>query len=273
MDLAILLRNLTAHNDAATLGDVIEELQRMSMSSLAIDERLQILKRFVKLQHLTVDQLKRSAASSPESLHMILLDINMLEVCKMSSAECCDPVTTDLPVAPADSATPSLEARLVASSVVVDPVVVVAPPVAPVAVVAPPVAPVAVVAPPVAPVAVAPPTASVVVVEAEVARMLQQLVSDAPVSWMSLPTTLTHAMELAEQVVGLTGPQKRQLVIDALLQLVRTVDKEAGISVADPVFEALLPSLVDHFVTVSKDGISVNVPTTPAGCFAAFCCK
>ena len=263
MDLAILLRNLTAHNDAATLGDVIEELQRMSMSSLAIDERLQILKRFVKLQHLTVDQLKRSAASSPESLHMILLDINMLEVCKMSSAECCDPVTTDLPVAPADSATPSLEARLVASSVVVDPVVVVAPPVAPVAVVAPPVAPVA----------VAPPTASVVVVEAEVARMLQQLVSDAPVSWMSLPTTLTHAMELAEQVVGLTGPQKRQLVIDALLQLVRTVDKEAGISVADPVFEALLPSLVDHFVTVSKDGISVNVPTTPAGCFAAFCCK
>ena len=184
-------------------------------------------------------------------------------------------VVASPPVAPRAVAPPpvaSPPAVVVASPPVPLAVVVASPPVAspPAVVVAsPPVAPRAVmVAPPPAVVAA---SVGVVVVEAEVARMLQQLVSDAPVSWMSLPTTLTQAMELAEQVVGLTGPQKRQLVIDALLQLVRTVDKEAGISVADPVFEALLPSLVDHFVAVSKDGISVNVPTTPAGCFAMFC--
>lgn len=118
------------------------------------------------------------------------------------------------------------------------------------------------------------PSVAVVVVETEVARLLQKLVTDdAPVTWSSLPGIVTKAMEIAEQVYGLNGSQKRQLVIDALTQLVRTVDKEAGISVADPVFEALLPSLVDHFVAVSKDGLSINVvPTTPASCFAFLCC-
>jgi hypothetical protein len=118
------------------------------------------------------------------------------------------------------------------------------------------------------------PSVAVVVVETEVARLLQKLVTDdAPVTWSSLPGIVTKAMEIAEQVYGLNGSQKRQLVIDALTQLVRTVDKEAGISVADPVFEALLPSLVDHFVAVSKDGLSINVVTpTPASCFAFLCC-
>lgn len=118
------------------------------------------------------------------------------------------------------------------------------------------------------------PSVAVVVVETEVARMLQKLVTDdAPVTWSSLPGIVTKAMEIAEGLYGLNGPQKRQLVIDALTQLVRTVDKEAGISVADPVFEALLPSLVDHFVAVSKDGLSINLtPPTPAGCLAFLCC-
>lgn len=116
---------------------------------------------------------------------------------------------------------------------------------------------------------------AVVVVETEVARLLQKLVTDTePITWSSLPRMVTKAMELVENLYGLNGIQKRQLVIDALTQLVRTVDKEAGISIADPVFQAMLPSLVDHFVTVSKDGLSINVaPPTPAGCFRFLCCK
>jgi len=116
---------------------------------------------------------------------------------------------------------------------------------------------------------------AVVVVETEVARLLQKLVTDTePITWSSLPKMVTKAMELVENLYGLNGIQKRQLVIDALTQLVRTVDKEAGISIADPVFQAMLPSLVDHFVTVSKDGLSINVaPPTPAGCFRFLCCK
>ena len=122
---------------------------------------------------------------------------------------------------------------------------------------------------------IAKPSVAVVVVETEVARLLQKLVTDSEsVTWSSLPRTLTKAMELAEQVYGLTGVQKRQLVIDALTQLVRTVGKEAGTTIADPVFEAMLPSLVDHFVTVSKDGLSINVtPPTPSGCLAFLCCS
>ena len=78
------------------------------------------------------------------------------------------------------------------------------------------------------------------------------------VSWATLPSVLVHAMEQVEKYKTLSGAQKRQLVIDSMNLLIERLDKDTELEVANPVFKALVPVLIDQLVTAPKDGLEIN---------------
>ena len=78
------------------------------------------------------------------------------------------------------------------------------------------------------------------------------------VSWSTLPSVLVHAMEQVEKYKTLSGAQKRQLVIDSMNLLIERLDKDTELEVANPVFKALVPVLIDQLVTATKDGLEIN---------------
>lgn len=80
----------------------------------------------------------------------------------------------------------------------------------------------------------------------------------AEVSWATLPSVIVHAMEHVEKYKTLSGAQKRQLVIDSMNLLIERLGKDTELEVANPVFKALVPVLIDQLVTATKDGLEIN---------------
>jgi hypothetical protein len=91
--------------------------------------------------------------------------------------------------------------------------------------------------------------------------------------WSTLPIFLARSMELAETYVGLTGAQKKAVVISAIQDLIKNLGKDTPLEFADPVFQALVPTIIDQLVTATKDGgLKINNPAEVVSSGAAKCC-
>ena len=92
-------------------------------------------------------------------------------------------------------------------------------------------------------------------------------VSTTAVTWDTLPRLVIQAMEAAEKVKGLSGDKKKAVVVAGIQALIRKVGAgNASMGATDPILLALVPTLVDRLVDVSKQGIQINVPAGVAGC-------
>jgi hypothetical protein len=108
-------------------------------------------------------------------------------------------------------------------------------------------------------------------VKATVDKRVQDIVKLLPteVSWATLPLVIVRAMEQAETYKKMSGAEKRQLVIESVNLLIERLGKNTELEVADPIFKALVPVLIDQLVTATKDGLQVNARVKT--CFS-WCC-
>lgn len=94
----------------------------------------------------------------------------------------------------------------------------------------------------------------------------QLVLSFTSLSWETLPSVVLRSVELVESFGTMTGSQKKAMVIFAIQKLITKLDAKSSVAAADPVFQAIVPVLIDQLVTVSKDGIHINM-ATPSSCF------
>jgi hypothetical protein len=93
--------------------------------------------------------------------------------------------------------------------------------------------------------------------------------STTAVSWDTLPRLVIQAMEAVERVKGLSGDKKKAVVVAGIQALIRKLGAaNASMGASDPILLALVPTLVDRLVDVSKQGIQINVPAGVSGCCA-----
>ena len=92
-------------------------------------------------------------------------------------------------------------------------------------------------------------------------------------SLATLPTLVKLACQTVQSYKTLRGAEKKALVIVALQQLIEQTQAQQGADVAafSPIFVALVPTLIDEFVSVSKDGLDIEVQA-PKGCMRLFSC-
>jgi hypothetical protein len=114
---------------------------------------------------------------------------------------------------------------------------------------------------------------------ADLARRVRAAVSAKKVTPAGVTIMVTTAMSLAERVPGLTGPQKKDLVVAAVFAV---VDEAVGApgepsETRDALRAAaalLVPGIVDAVVAASKGQLGINdgaaPPAAPAWC--AWCC-
>jgi hypothetical protein len=114
---------------------------------------------------------------------------------------------------------------------------------------------------------------------ADLARRVRAAVTAKKVTPAGVTIMVTTAMGLAERIPGLTGPQKKDLVISAVLAV---VDEAVGTpgepsETRDALRAAaalLAPGIVDAVVAASKGQLGINGGATlsaaPAWC--AWCC-
>ena len=100
-------------------------------------------------------------------------------------------------------------------------------------------------------------------VTADLVSKLMQTTS--AMSWDALPRVVIQAMEAVELVKGLSGDRKKALVVAGIQALIRKLGTHSNMGAADPILLALVPTLVDRLVAVSKQGIQINTAAATVG--------
>jgi hypothetical protein len=111
---------------------------------------------------------------------------------------------------------------------------------------------------------------------ADLARRVRAAVSAKKVTPAGVTIMVTTAMSLAERVPGLTGPQKKDLVVGAVLAVVdEAVGTPGEPSEARDALRAaaalLAPGIVDAVVAASKGQLGINDGEAPAAAVPAWC--
>jgi hypothetical protein len=89
----------------------------------------------------------------------------------------------------------------------------------------------------------------------EIVTELKRVFGEGGLTSQTLVSVVTHAMTLAEQYPGLTGEDKKQLVMDAAVVLLSETGRNEGF---DAVLDAVAPAMIDALVVATKDGLSIN---------------
>lgn len=103
---------------------------------------------------------------------------------------------------------------------------------------------------------------------ASVLKDLRDMYSKEDLSIGGMIQVVTQAMLLVEKIGGLTGPEKRKLVLSCVETLVREKMQDGPARVAILAFlKEVAPNLIDSMVWNGKNGITFNAKR----CFG-FCC-
>jgi len=96
-----------------------------------------------------------------------------------------------------------------------------------------------------------------------VMRDMEKLIA-GDVSAINIFSVCVNAMQCVEQIPGLTGPQKKQLVLAVLTKLVTKLGADAGLLV-------YLPQFIDIAISIANSEIVITMQKEMVGCCGTFC--
>jgi len=93
----------------------------------------------------------------------------------------------------------------------------------------------------------------------EVFEQAQEVVDKRGLSMRNIVFVVTHLMQVVEKMDGLTGPDKKELIINVVEKLLETTDLDDHLkdSLKDFV-DTTLPSTIEVIVSASKNQLDLN---------------
>lgn len=89
----------------------------------------------------------------------------------------------------------------------------------------------------------------------EIVTELKHTFGEGGLTARTLVSVVTLAMTLAEQYTGLTGEDKKHIVMNAAVVLLSETGRNEGF---DAVLDAVAPAMIDALVVATKDGLAIN---------------
>ena len=99
---------------------------------------------------------------------------------------------------------------------------------------------------------------------------LKGLFEGVALTWVTLPSVVARAMELAEKYELLSGAEKRALVVETVQHFIAILGDATELKQDSRIIESLVPTLIDQVIVATKHGLMVN--HSLVSCFPCFPC-
>jgi hypothetical protein len=97
---------------------------------------------------------------------------------------------------------------------------------------------------------------------------LKVLFEGVALTWVTLPSVVSRAMELAEKYELLSGAEKRALVVETVQHLIAILGDATELKQDSRIIESLVPTLIDQVIVATKNGLMIN--HSLRSCFPCF---